>query len=413
MTAKLFIPTRIRVGFQSRSDTFTGKLAYVIYYDEKGKIRKEKSWDGWRDHKIDSVEFDNVPMTGFIFNKGMQRSSEWFGSGRTVFRLYSPHDFEFEINADNLINLLMHADVSKREVLEPCIFAWAGTELVLLPTNSVEYQQSVEYTNKQDLKVSAKDLVKGCRYQKKKSDEILTYIGYFDWYEWEYENGTKRMSWYEREGLKKIHTKQGKKHIFYNGNSFTPYGATVFSNVVDDNIIDNYAEIVDDFFKTSNSQPIVDIKIKLNDTSVHDNTGYSGAYQWPEMFKIEEDVMSYLTIHTGYLYGDEQYDFYAKMQGTGYSKKLYRNYKDNPGLALQNSTKIDYDSQYSYYNQARKQSTNLIALHTKLQPIATSLGYEYQTLTPTQYVHVMATLGYGKPYFVLQNGTEIKFDRYY
>ena len=39
-----FIPKKIKVGYQDRDDTYTGKLAYVIYYDEKGKLRKENSW---------------------------------------------------------------------------------------------------------------------------------------------------------------------------------------------------------------------------------------------------------------------------------------------------------------------------------------------------------------------------------
>ena len=35
------------------------KLADVIYFDNKGVLRKEKSWKGWRDKKIDSQEFLN------------------------------------------------------------------------------------------------------------------------------------------------------------------------------------------------------------------------------------------------------------------------------------------------------------------------------------------------------------------
>ena len=48
MNTNIFIPTKINVGFQERKDTYTGKLAYVIYFDEKGKLRKETSWQGWR-----------------------------------------------------------------------------------------------------------------------------------------------------------------------------------------------------------------------------------------------------------------------------------------------------------------------------------------------------------------------------
>ena len=50
MQSTMFIPERIKVGYQERSGTYTGQLAYIIYYDVKGVLRKEKSWESWR-HK--------------------------------------------------------------------------------------------------------------------------------------------------------------------------------------------------------------------------------------------------------------------------------------------------------------------------------------------------------------------------
>lgn len=32
MNSKLFIPTKIKVGYQNRSDTYTKKLAYIILF---------------------------------------------------------------------------------------------------------------------------------------------------------------------------------------------------------------------------------------------------------------------------------------------------------------------------------------------------------------------------------------------
>lgn len=75
MNTSIFIPKRINVGYQERSDTYTGKLAYVIYFDEKGVLRKQKSWDEWRDEDIPNVEFDNVPTEGFVLNKRIGGSS--------------------------------------------------------------------------------------------------------------------------------------------------------------------------------------------------------------------------------------------------------------------------------------------------------------------------------------------------
>lgn len=37
MKSAIYIPKKINVGYRERQDTYTGKLAYVIYWDEKGK----------------------------------------------------------------------------------------------------------------------------------------------------------------------------------------------------------------------------------------------------------------------------------------------------------------------------------------------------------------------------------------
>ena len=107
MEHNLYIPKKIKVGFQNRQGTFTGKLAYIIYIDDKGVLRKETSWQGWRDQKIEPLEFDNEPRAGFLFNKGVQRYGYHWGSGRSSIRVYDPRDFEFEINVDNLIGILI------------------------------------------------------------------------------------------------------------------------------------------------------------------------------------------------------------------------------------------------------------------------------------------------------------------
>lgn len=163
----LYIPKKIKVGFQKRSDTYTGKLGFITYYDDKEVLRQEKSWNGWRDHKIEVMEFENKPRANYVFNKGVQRSGYW-GSGRSVVCVYDTRDFEFEISIDNLIGILMHSDVSKRDIVEECVFTWSGKHLVLLPVNSEEYRESLKFTEKQSQNISAKELVKGYTYNMKK-----------------------------------------------------------------------------------------------------------------------------------------------------------------------------------------------------------------------------------------------------
>ena len=80
MNNTLIIPQTIKIGFQKRSDTYTGLLGYVIYFDNKGKLRKEQSWTSWRDEKITPLDFPNTPTPGFVCNRqvgGARHSYSW------------------------------------------------------------------------------------------------------------------------------------------------------------------------------------------------------------------------------------------------------------------------------------------------------------------------------------------------
>lgn len=248
--SSIFIPQKIRVGFVKREETYTGKLAYIIYYDEKNKIRKETSWNNWRDHNIEPIEFENKPQLGYILNKGVQRDGYW-GSGRSVIRIYDPREFEFEINIDNLISILMHSNVSKRDIDQECILAWHGKELILLPTNSVEYQQSLKYTEKQKMNISTKDLIKGATYNLKKTNDTLTYIGQYHWYS---------IDRYDNSVFQKNH---GKKHVFYSNDSqkYVIPSTGIIASCINEEPCLNYAQLVENFFNTENAQKIVDIKL--------------------------------------------------------------------------------------------------------------------------------------------------------
>lgn len=267
MHGKLYIPKTITIGFQNRTDTFTGKLGYVIYTDHAGKLRKEASWQSWRDQKIKPVTFDNTPQNGFTFNKGVKRDGYW-GSGRSVIRVWDPRDFEFEISVDNLIGILMHADVSKRDITEPCVFAWNGTELVLLPTNSIEYQESTKHTEKQGQKFSAKDLVAGYTYSIKKDDTKVVYLGRFDRYD------VKPVYAGDEETRRRYGVAQGAQHVKKpsKGHAFiNPETKEVLikdpiafiAGVVSEEIHPNYAKLMDAYYTSAESQPVTGLTVSL------------------------------------------------------------------------------------------------------------------------------------------------------
>ena len=161
---KLYIPKKINVGYNKRSDTYTGKLGYIIYWDDKGKLRKEDSWQSWRDKAIEPNEYENVPTEGFVLNKdvgGTQRSWSW-NARREKVRVYDPRGFEFEITIENLLYILAECTSTKGKGLEgKFVYSWAGKELVLLPVDTQEYKKSAGFTDLQGKKIDKKEMVPG------------------------------------------------------------------------------------------------------------------------------------------------------------------------------------------------------------------------------------------------------------
>jgi hypothetical protein len=197
---KLFIPKRINVGFQQRSGTYNGKLAYVIYWDDKNKLRKEASWNSWRNKSIEPQAFDNVPTEGFVLNKKVGGYKSDWNFRQTYCRVYDPRGFEFEIDIPNLLFILQECNAYKGKGLEgEFVYAWDGTDLALLPAHCKEYQDSIKYTELQSKKIGTTDLIPGCYYKTKKDDNQLMYLGKFNYVDHDY-NGPGAIA---------------KKHVFY------------------------------------------------------------------------------------------------------------------------------------------------------------------------------------------------------
>lgn len=286
MRNEMYIPKTITVGFQKRSDTFTGKLAYVIYRDHKNKLRKEGSWNGWRDKSIEAVTFDNEPTPGFTLNKGVQRDGYW-GNGRSVIRVWDPRDFEFEISVDNLIGILMHSDVSKRDITEPCVFAWYGTELVLLPTNSVEYQESVKYTEKQTVKFSTKSLVVGHTYEQRRGGTDVVYLGRLETY-------TKKLVT-AHDGVTMVNfASKGLAHRFITTDGserFAPTPSALISRELSDELHPEFATLMDKYFASETAQPVVGLTI---------NPRGGDRYYSDKYIKIDDNTFMSLTYAHNY-----------------------------------------------------------------------------------------------------------------
>ena len=241
--SQLNIPKKIKVGYQKRAGTYTGKLAYIIYYDQKGKLRKERSWNSWRDKKINPDEFDNEPTEGFVLNKKAGDYSSRWGGRIAYSRVYDPRGFEFEIDIDNLLFILQECDCIKgKGLVGEFVYAWDGTNLVLLPASCPEYKESLEFTNLQTKKVTKKDMREGCLYLSKDQDTYM-YLGRHDWYDYS-------SKWTGNGNRYPI--KPEKWHIFVNiktGDYWTQKGFTKLAVKLDDEPSPDYANQFDKFKK--------------------------------------------------------------------------------------------------------------------------------------------------------------------
>lgn len=239
MESTLYIPNTLKVGYQERNDTYTKKLAYVIYIDEKGVLRKEMSWNGWKNENIPVDTFENIPTEGFVLNKGVGgvRHSYGWNARNEYIRVYDPRNFEFEISVANLLFILEVTSSIKGKGLEgEFVYSWEGKELVLLPVDCDVYRISCEYTKYKDYKVKKKDLKVGYLYKTKYLNELV-YLGDLLHFNENYNEYTLE-----------------KMQVYYDTNShkFLGYKNQYHLAIqLSENVVDSYNGIMEEYYHNS------------------------------------------------------------------------------------------------------------------------------------------------------------------
>lgn len=356
ISTTIYVPKKIKVGSNKRSDTYTGKLAYVIYYDEKGKLRKETSWNSWRDKSIDSEEYDNEPTSGFVLNKKVgDYSGDWGNHRQAYCRIYDPRGFEFEITINNLLFILEHCTCCPGKGLEgDFVYGWDGKDLVLLPTNSPDYIEIEKYSRRINERKTfkGKDLIIGATYLTKDNEEWI-YMGRFD--KWDCRIATHHVNsyYYRSDGwdddvsdawIKDSYTNQayknenkGKHYWFIYPESEWKYDrikifrslSSKIIDIVDKKCVQNYTDLYAELEKESDFSPIDYSKDEV----------YEMKYEsFDERVKHINEWPRYINLYSSTYHGfvelcyDEYYNGYYNRKGDS-DKKWY----------------IKYDSKHSRY----------------------------------------------------------------
>jgi len=239
MNTTIFIPKQINVGFQNRSDTYTKKLAYIIYFDQKGVLIKEKSWESWRDKSIEPIKFENIPTSGFVLNKKVGDYSSHWSHRQAYVRVYDERNFEFEITIENLLYILENASSIKGKGLEgDFVYGWSGSDLLLIPVESPDYVELVKLNDlrHEKKKFDGKTLILGGTYKSNSNSELI-YLGRF------YENNND--------------SKETKTYFFYDRNANYRKINSIKSltgniiDIIDENCVEDYSDLMDELLKDS------------------------------------------------------------------------------------------------------------------------------------------------------------------
>ena len=361
ISTTIYVPKKIKVGFDERNDTYTGRLAYVIYYDEKGKLRKETSWNSWRDKSIDPEEYDNEPTSGFVLNKKVgDYSGDWGAHRQAYCRIYDPRGFEFEITINNLLFILEHCTCCPGKGLEgDFVYGWDGKDLVLLPTNSPDYIEIEKYSKRLNNRkiFTGKDLIVGATYLTKDNEEWV-YMGRFDkwrcrseyyydrssYYRYGWSSKEVDDTWIKDPYIKNAYKNENKgKHYWfiYPDAEWESDRIKIFRSlsskiidVINEKCVQNYTDLYEELEKESSFSPVdysKDEVFKLDYKSFAERT--NSINEWPNYIKLYSGTYhQFVELRYGEYYNGQRnldkkwYIQYDSDHYSGYFAR--RNYKE-------------------------------------------------------------------------------------
>lgn len=346
VSSKMNIPKTINVGYVKREDTYTKKLAYVIYTDAKNVLRKEDSWNGWRDHTIEPQKFDNVPTSGFVLNKKVGGYRYSWNSRATYVRVYDPRDFEFEISVSNLLFILQETSSIQGKGLEgEFVYAWDGKDLILLPANCQEYVESQNFTDKQTNKVGKSEIVEGATYLMKDMRTVM-YLGKHPWCE---EIGYSVDKRYKPVGNRHIFIDVNYKKPEYILHTDSPYIALTGYTKLADKVSDPLDTFADEYIRYKESvfcKKELGLEVVLTKPDYRKQTVEKYGYYNPHYMLIKENDGYYTPVEAR-LYRNEKDRTFMYKVGDKCKLDLTDSSKAIPNFITEASYKASRS--YSYY----------------------------------------------------------------
>lgn len=202
MLSTSYIPKEIIVGFNRCSADGTwrygkdqsGLLGYATYKDEKGVLRKETSFNNWKNEDIPVRTIENSPIDGFSIVEGVLGDKySWFPRNPYIV-ISDPRGFFIQIPLDNVITIIKEGEILNGKIKNRLIYSWNGIQLTLMIYGGNDYKEATSFTSiineKPNFTVS--DMMKGDKFRTKSGD-IVYYYGKYDRFR---EDGTNEGKFY-------------------------------------------------------------------------------------------------------------------------------------------------------------------------------------------------------------------------
>lgn len=365
----LNVPEKLKIGFQKRNDTFDGQLSFITYYDQKNVLKKEKSWTSWIDDSIFSMELENMPTTGFIVNKSVNRGNYSFGGGRDVVRIYDPRGFEFEVSTGNYVGLSEYIDIIKGELIGQLVYAFdSGGNLILLPVSSEQYSLSMKHTKSKGNSFSAKSLIVGGVYLDKNNNQCI-YIGRYN----------INKPFYKGSNL--LLNSTGNKYIFYT--------AVGYKEIAIRNISHLSYELSDDdkdFYKNT--------YLKSNLSKPIDTFYFKNDYQISR-YNIEKEKIVYGSRNSRFIEKITNNCFY-------YFSSSTQNYIVSLSLTMEEDIRDPRDHEDAY------ESNNIYKIYPNGDKYRNSLGKDYFHIKDEKLVEILNKYNENMSIYSFQTEKEAK-----